>query len=54
LYNRHRHCTTRRRVLHDVDGRTPTHIQYMYVGVGRKFSVLGRTSWVVQFVCITV
>jgi len=28
LYNRRRHSSTIRRV-HDVEGRTPTHIQYI-------------------------
>jgi len=28
FYNHRRHCTTRRHV-HDVDGRTPAHIQYI-------------------------
>jgi len=28
LYNRRRHCTTRRHI-HDIDERTSTHIQYI-------------------------
>jgi len=29
LYNHRQHCTTRHGV-HNVDGRTPTHIQYVF------------------------